>query len=329
MTEKIKLKITNMSKVYESGAGVSGINLDVYDGELLSILGPSGCGKTTILRALGGFHEVTEGSIFIDGVDVTAIPAAKRPTAMIFQEDNLWPHMTVYDNLAFGLKLRKIPQLAIVRDIEAMLELIGLSGMEDAYPDDLAADVLQKVAIARALLLKPSVLLMDEPFSTLDAKVRMELREELKRIQSLLKTTIIYVTHDQEEAMALSHRIVVMSKGSIVQLGTPHEIYENPANKYVASLIGEMNFIENGYNDIAFRPEDVNLDFRGNGLHEGIVFTIMLLGHYISVIIKTKKGDIKAFVPSEFLPQLQEGQGISFNLSKSYTFTRKGEKLYI
>lgn len=329
MKQVTKVKIENMSKIYNNGDGVRDINLDIQEGEIITLLGPSGCGKTTVLRALGGFNDITEGAIYIDGEEVTSLPPESRPTSMVFQGYNLWPHMTVYENLAFGLKLRKVPKAAIDREIKEMLELVSIPGMEDKYPNQLSGGQQQRVAIARSLLLKPSVLLMDEPFSALDAKIRMQMREELKRIQSALNITVVFVTHDQEEAMSLSHRIVVMDKGSIAQVGSPTEIYDNPANKYVASFIGEMNFIENGYSDVAFRPEAVCFDLNGNGLHQGTVLSIMLLGHYASVTVRTEKGDIKAFVQREVTSQLKEGQQISFNLSKSYTYTRKGEQLHV
>lgn len=329
MDETVKVRIENMAKIYDNGDGVRNINLDIQKGEIITLLGPSGCGKTTVLRALGGFNDLTEGAIYIDGEDVTALPPESRPTSMVFQGYNLWPHMTVRENLAFGLKLRKIPQATIDKEIKEMLALVSIPGMEDKYPGQLSGGQQQRVAIARSLLLKPSVLLMDEPFSALDAKIRMQMREELKRIQSTLNITVVFVTHDQEEAMSLSHRIVVMDKGSIAQVGTPTEIYDNPANKYVASFIGEMNFIDNNHNELAFRPEDILLDFTGEGLYEGVIQTVMLLGHYATLTIATDKGDIKAFVQREVTSQLKEGQHIRFNISKTYTYTKEGEEMHV
>ena len=257
---KIKLQLNDMTKKYDNGDGVEHINLDVYEGEIVTFLGPSGCGKSTILRTIGGFLDVTSGDITIDGQSIVALPPEKRPTAMVFQSYNLWPHMTIYENLAFGLQLRKVPKDEIKTRITDMLKLVSMSGTEKKFPNQLSGGQQQRIAIARSLLLKPSLLLLDEPFSALDAKIRQQMREELKKIQSDLGITVIFVTHDQEEAMALSHRIVVMNKGKFEQVGTPTEIYDKPATKYVASFIGEMNFIqrEDG-KTIAVRPEDVNI----------------------------------------------------------------------
>lgn len=182
---KIKLQIKDMTKRYDNGDGVAHINLDVYEGEIVTFLGPSGCDKSTILRTLGGFLDVTEGDITIDGQSIIALPPEKRPTAMVFQSYNLWPHMTIYENLAFGLKLRKIPKSTYDPDIKKMLALVHMSGSEKKYPGQLSGGQQQRIAIARSLLLKPSLLLLDEPFSALDAKIRQEMREELKKIGNL------------------------------------------------------------------------------------------------------------------------------------------------
>ena len=272
---KVKLEIKNMAKKYDNGDGVENINLKIYEGEIVTFLGPSGCGKSTILRTIGGFMDITSGDILIDGNSIVGLSPENRPTAMVFQSYNLWPHMTIYENLAFGLKLRKIPKKTIDEDIKKMLALVSMSGCEKKYPSQLSGGQQQRIAIARSLLLKPSLLLLDEPFSALDAKIRQQMREELKRIQSELGITVIFVTHDQEEAMAISHRIVVMNKGKFDQIGTPDEIYDKPATLHVASFIGEMNFIDQGNTTIAVRPEDLLLT-KEEGDMEGTVETVML-----------------------------------------------------
>lgn len=272
---KVKLEIKNMAKKYDNGDGVENINLKIYEGEIVTFLGPSGCGKSTILRTIGGFMDVTSGDILIDGNSIVGLSPENRPTAMVFQSYNLWPHMTIYENLAFGMKLRKIPKKTIDEDIKNMLALVSMSGCEKKYPSQLSGGQQQRIAIARSLLLKPSLLLLDEPFSALDAKIRQQMREELKRIQSELGITVIFVTHDQEEAMAISHRIVVMNKGKFDQIGTPDEIYDKPATLHVASFIGEMNFIDQGNTTIAVRPEDLLLT-KEEGDMEGTVETVML-----------------------------------------------------
>ena len=241
---KIKLQIKDMTKKYDNGDGVEHINLDIYEGEIVTFLGPSGCGKTTILRTIGGFLDVTSGDITIDGQSIIGLPPEKRPTAMVFQSYNLWPHMTIYENLAFGLKLRKVPKAEIDADIKKMLALVSMSGCEKKYPNQMSGGQQQRIAIARSLLLKPSLLLLDEPFSALDAKIRQQMREELKKIQSDLGITVVFVTHDQEEALAISDRIAVMKEGNIMQVGTPEAIYKKPENTFVAGFIGVSNFVE-------------------------------------------------------------------------------------
>lgn len=311
----VKLQIKDMTKKYGNGDGVEHINLDIYEGEIVTLLGPSGCGKTTILRTIGGFLDVTSGDILIDGQSIVALPPEKRPTAMVFQSYNLWPHMTIYENLAFGMKLRKIPKSTIDADIKKMLELVSMSGCEKKYPSQLSGGQQQRIAIARSLLLKPSLLLLDEPFSALDAKIRQQMREELKKIQSDLGITVVFVTHDQEEAMALSHRIVVMNKGKFDQVGTPQEIYDDPATRHVASFIGEMNFIEKDGKTIAVRPENITLTESGEDL-TAVVRTIMLLGHYVVVTLQHGDDVIKCFVDRDMSSNLNTGDKVKLKIGK-------------
>ena len=224
MEKSVKLDIIDMTKLYKNGDGVKNIYLQVHEGELLTLLGPSGCGKTTILRTIGGFIEVTSGDITIDGKSIVNLAPEKRPTSMVFQSYNLWPHMTVQQNLEYGLKLRKVPAAERAKRVEEGLALVKMSGFESKYPGQMSGGQQQRIAIARSLLLEPSVLLLDEPFSALDAKIRMQMREELRKIQTDLNITVVFVTHDQEEAMMISDRIVVMSKGHIEHDGSPTEI---------------------------------------------------------------------------------------------------------
>ncbi|WP_018753850.1 ABC transporter ATP-binding protein [Paenibacillus sanguinis] len=314
-TDSYKLQITGLHKRYKNGDGIHNIDLNVSTGEFVTLLGPSGCGKTTILRSIGGFVDVDEGDIRIDGQSVAALPPEKRPTAMVFQSYNLWSHMTIYDNLAFGMKLRKVAKSEIRKQIIEMLELIRMPGSEKKYPAQLSGGQQQRIAIARALLLKPSVLLLDEPFSALDAKIRAEMRMELKRIQQELNITVVFVTHDQEEAMAISDRIVVMNKGHVEQIGTPMEVYDHPASRYVASFIGDMNFIERGDGtSIAVRPEQVELIKGGGGEMQGEIAAIMLLGHYAEINVQAGEQMIKTFQPRHVVDEyrLKEEVGIRF-----------------
>lgn len=318
---KVKLEIKNMAKKYDNGDGVENINLEIYEGEIVTFLGPSGCGKSTILRTIGGFMDVTSGDILIDGNSIVGLSPENRPTAMVFQSYNLWPHMTIYENLAFGLKLRKIPKKTIDEDIKKMLALVSMSGCEKKYPSQLSGGQQQRIAIARSLLLKPSLLLLDEPFSALDAKIRQQMREELKRIQSELGITVIFVTHDQEEAMAISHRIVVMNKGKFDQIGTPDEIYDKPATLHVASFIGEMNFIDQGNTTIAVRPEDLLLT-KEEGDMEGTVETVMLMGHYVLMTAKVGDSIVKCFVNREQGDHLREGMKVNLKIGKHTQFKK-------
>ena len=318
---KIKLQIKDMTKKYDNGDGVEHINLDVYEGEIVTFLGPSGCGKTTILRTIGGFLDVTSGDITVDGQSIVGLPPEKRPTAMVFQSYNLWPHMTIYENLAFGLKLRKVPKATIDKDIKDILALVSMSGCEKKYPSQLSGGQQQRIAIARSLLLKPSLLLLDEPFSALDAKIRQQMREELKKIQHDLGITVIFVTHDQEEAMSLSHRIVVMNKGKFEQIGTPSEIYDHPATRHVASFIGEMNFLNSSDGKtIAVRPEAISVTEGSDGNYTGIVRTIMLLGHYVVITVQHGDDIVKCNVDRELSDRLKVGDQVSLQIGKHNVF---------
>lgn len=316
---KVKLEIKDMAKKYDNGDGVEHINLKVYEGEIVTFLGPSGCGKSTILRAIGGFSDITSGDILIDGKSIKGLPPENRPTAMVFQSYNLWPHMTIYENLAFGLKLRKVPKKNMDEDIKKMLALVSMSGCEKKYPGQLSGGQQQRIAIARSLLLKPSLLLLDEPFSALDAKIRQQMREELKRIQSELGITVIFVTHDQEEAMAVSHRIVVMNKGKFDQVGTPNEIYDNPETLHVASFIGEMNFIKQKDCTLAVRPENLAV-IEDRGDMTGIVSTVMLMGHYVLITAKVGENVVKCYVSREIGDTLEEGKTVQLKIGKHTQF---------
>jgi putative spermidine/putrescine transport system ATP-binding protein len=235
------LELEGITKYFGQLAAVDHINLAIDQGEFLTLLGPSGCGKTTILRMVAGFETPSEGNILLDGDDITERSASKRPMGMVFQSYALFPHLTAEQNVAFGMTIKKLPREQIKKRCAELLELVGLSDKGRSYPHQLSGGQQQRIALARALAVEPKVLLLDEPLSALDAKVRVTLRNEIRRIQQQLKMTAIYVTHDQEEALAISDRIAVMAKGRIEQLDHPEEIYSNPRTVFAATFVGSSN----------------------------------------------------------------------------------------
>lgn len=239
----MRVRLEGVVKRFKVLAALAGVSLTIEDGEFFTLLGPSGCGKTTTLRIIAGFNDPDEGKVFFDDVPQNGVPPAQRGIGIVFQNYALWPHMTVYGNVAYGLKLQRIPEADVQRRVAAALEQVGLSGLERRTPGQLSGGQQQRVAVARALVLNPRVLLLDEPLSNLDAKVRARLRSEIRRLQLDLRITTIYVTHDQEEAMVLSDRIAVMDAGSVLQIGTPVELYERPASLFVADFIGSSNLL--------------------------------------------------------------------------------------
>ena len=283
MAEPI-LRLEGLCKDYGEGLVLSGLSLDVYPGEFLTLLGPSGCGKTTTLRIIAGLERPTAGRVLIDGTDVTGLPPEKRPVNTVFQNYALFPHMTVFQNIAYGLKVLGISKSEQKERVMAALSLVRLAGFERRMPSQLSGGQRQRVAIARAVVLQPKVLLLDEPLGALDLKLRKGMQNELKRIQRQMGITFIYVTHDQEEALTMSDTVVVMRDGLIQQIGSPEDIYNEPTNPFVADFIGESNIIggtmirdllvqfegvefpcvdrgfgENVAVDVVVRPEDIKI----------------------------------------------------------------------
>jgi putative spermidine/putrescine transport system ATP-binding protein len=254
------VEIRGAAKQYGAVTVLNGINLQVNQGELLTLLGPSGCGKTTTLNMIAGFFDPDAGDVYIKGQRMNGVPAYKRDLGMVFQSYSLFPHMTVRENLEFGLKLRKIGKAEREQRIERAMTLVKMTGLEDRYPREMSGGQRQRVAIARALVVQPTLLLLDEPLSNLDAKLRHELRVEIKRLQKELGVTTIFVTHDQEEALSLSDRIVVMNQGSIEQIGTPTEIYQQPQSEFVFTFIGKSNKLPGRVESIADGVCQVRLD---------------------------------------------------------------------
>jgi len=242
------VRLDSLTKVFigpgnQQVVAADNVSLTINPGDLVTFLGPSGCGKTTTLRMVAGFENPTSGRVFIGGRDVTSLPPNERDTAMVFQSYALFPHMTVGENVAYGLRFRNVSKEEKEERVRRIMELVGLSGFESRQPGQLSGGQQQRVALARSLVVEPQVLLFDEPLSNLDAKLREQMREEIRRIQTELSITAVYVTHDQSEAMAMSDRIVVMNHGRIEQEGTPREVYSEPGSKFVADFIGRVNFL--------------------------------------------------------------------------------------
>jgi len=308
------IDLVGLSKTYDGDtAALKPINLYIRKKEFITLLGPSGCGKTTTLRLIAGFEAPTTGQILFDGQDITNVPPHKRRVNTVFQKYALFTHMNVYENIAFGLRLKKRPEAEIQKKVNEMLHLVGLDGFGKRTVDKLSGGQQQRIAIARALANEPEVLLLDEPLGALDLKLRKEMQVELKNMQQRLGITFIYVTHDQEEALSMSDTIVVMKDGYIQQIGTPTDIYNEPKNAFVADFIGESNimrgtmirdevvefdgkvfpcvdkgFGENVPVDVVVRPEDVKLSAPENGQVVGVVQSVVFKGVHYEMMIKTE-----------------------------------------
>jgi spermidine/putrescine ABC transporter ATP-binding subunit len=240
----MRIDIENVTKRFGALAAVSEVSLAIQEGELFTLLGPSGCGKTTLLRLVAGFYSPDQGDIRFDGQRVNDVPPSERGIGMVFQNFALWPHMTITENVAYGLRLRKVPAAEIATRVAGAFDKVKMPGLGDRYPGQLSGGQQQRVALARALVLNPRILLLDEPLSNLDAKIRVQVRQEIRKLQRDLGITTMYVTHDQEEALTLSDRIAVFNQGKVFQVGAPKELYERPANRFVADFIGINNLID-------------------------------------------------------------------------------------
>jgi spermidine/putrescine transport system ATP-binding protein len=336
VVESVAIRLEGVSKSFGKIAAVRNVSLDIREGEFFSLLGPSGCGKTTTLRMIGGFEQPDEGSILLRGVDVTRVPPNRRNVNMVFQHYALFPHMSIADNVAFGLRLKKVGRGEQRERVAEMLRIVQLEGLEKRKPAQLSGGQQQRIALARALVNRPAALLLDEPLGALDVKLRKSMQLELKRIQSELGTTFVYVTHDQEEALAMSDRIGVMNGGVVEQIGPPREIYEHPATAFCADFIGSLNALDFRVDEIgdgrlvsrvspterlvvsgsngrrqgdslklAVRPERIRIDLAerpapedGSRL-EGVVAEVVYLGSVTQFHVDTKVGRVVSYRMNE------------------------------
>ncbi|WP_249029898.1 spermidine/putrescine ABC transporter ATP-binding protein [Tannockella kyphosi] len=292
------IELSNLTKEYDGQVVLKGIHLDINEKEFVTLLGPSGCGKTTTLRILGGFEEANSGTVLFNGQDMATLPPHKRELNTVFQKYALFPHMNVFDNIAFGLKIKKLDKQTIDFKVNRMLKLVNLEDYGKRQINQLSGGQQQRVAIARALVNEPKVLLLDEPLGALDLKLRKSMQLELKNIQKEVGITFVYVTHDQEEALTMSDTIVVMNEGAIQQIGSPIDIYNEPENRFVAQFIGDSNIIEGTFvKDFLVNFDDVNFECVDKGFDEGQEIDIVIRPEDID-IVEVGKGKIRGVVSS-------------------------------
>ena len=344
------IELRHISKVYSDNGfkAVDDFNLEVKRGEFVTFLGPSGCGKTTTLRMIAGFEMPTSGEILLNGEDISQLPANKRPINTVFQRYALFPHMNIYDNIAFGLKLKKLPKEEIRKKVKRVLDIVDLEGFENRKISTLSGGQQQRIAIARALVNEPEILMLDEPLGALDLKMRQEMQIELKHMHDELGITFIYVTHDQEEALTMSDKIVVLSEGRIQQIGTPEDIYNEPQNAFVADFIGESNIFKGimtghmkvrfcggefmGMDDVAegtlvdvvVRPEDVIITKPEDGVVEGEVVSVIFKGMHYEGTVESGKYEMvirttKCYSVGERIGMKLEPDGIHIMLAEDHT----------
>ena len=331
------ISLKGVTKNFDDQQVLRGIDLNIYENEFLTLLGPSGCGKTTILRIIAGFEEPSAGELLFNGIDIAKVPPYKREINTVFQKYALFPFLNVYDNIAFGLNIKKENKSIIEQKVKRMLRLVGLEGFEKRDVTLLSGGQQQRVAIARALVNEPKVLLLDEPLGALDAKLRKEMQVELKKIQQEVGITFIFVTHDQEEALSMSDTVVVMNNGKIQQIGTPVDIYNEPENRFVADFIGESNIIEgnmirdclvkfDGYEfecvdkgfkeneeiEVVLRPEDIEIVSPENAKLRGVIKSIVFKGVHYEIMVQTALREYKIHTTDIF----EVGREVGLTLEK-------------
>ncbi|MDQ7801144.1 MAG: ABC transporter ATP-binding protein [Armatimonadota bacterium] len=339
VAESVPVRLRGVTKRFGSVVAVDSVDLDVPPGKLVTLLGPSGCGKTTTLRIVAGLERPTAGRVWIGEEDVTDLPAARRGVTMVFQSYALFPHLTVFENVAYGLRAQRLPAAEVRRRTLEALELVGLPETAQRYPAQLSGGQQQRVALARALVMQPRVLLFDEPLSNLDAKLRRRVRAEIRMLQQRLGITSVYVTHDQAEALALSDVVVVMNQGRVEQVGSPEEVYRRPRTRFVADFIGEANLLPATYRDgavevagyrfpleqeqvregpvtLMVRPEAVVVVRDGAGL-PGLVRTVFFMGMTTEILVDTPAGEVLATQPYRADRNLAPGQEVRLRFEEA------------
>lgn len=347
MQENI-IELKNINKSFGSTEVLNDINLSIKKNEFVTFLGPSGCGKTTTLRIIGGFENPTSGELLFEGKDILNVPPHKRKLNTVFQKYALFTNMNVFDNIAFGLKIKKIDKKIIEKKVSAMLKLVNLNGYENRDVSSLSGGQQQRIAIARALVNEPQVLLLDEPLGALDLKLRKEMQIELKNMQQKLGITFIYVTHDQEEALTMSDVVVVMNKGKIQQMGTPVDIYNEPVNSFVADFIGESNIVsgtmhrdylvefenhnfecvDKGFKEdeavnVVIRPEDIDIVSKEDGMLHGTVTSVTFKGVHYEMIVNCN--DVMWKVHSTDLSPVNSDVGLSIQPDEIHIMSKEAE----
>ena len=333
----IAVSLQNLTLAYGDTIAVPSLDLDILDGELIALLGPSGCGKTTTMRAIAGLMKPRSGIIMIDGKDVTRVPANKRGVGLVFQSYALFPHLTGFENVAFGLRLKRTPNAEVSERVGAVLELVGLSHLAARKPAELSGGQQQRLSLARSLVMEPKVLLLDEPLSNLDARLRLEMRTELQRLQRQTGITMVFVTHDQSEALALADRIVLMNDGRIAQTGSPEALYNEPQSVFAADFVGFENIFaidnvspntgsvargQSGTFKLGFHADATHAAWRpggvvvGQGEQSGVVAGVAFAGDRREYVIDTDAGVIKADVDAAE-PAVRPGESVKFDLPES------------
>lgn len=323
------VSVKNLTKSFDNTKVFADISFDIEEGEFITLLGPSGCGKSTLLRCIAGLNSVNSGNVFVGGEEITYLPPQKRGIGMVFQSYALFPNLTAFDNIAFGLKLKKLPENEIKMRVNQVIDLVDLHGRENYYVDELSGGQRQRVALARALVVRPRILFLDEPLSALDAKIRKRLRYMIRKIQKDLNLTTIFVTHDQEEAMVMSDRIFLMHQGKIIQSGAPDEVYSHPINEFAAGFMGNYNILDSGFAKnwlnlevpykVAIRPESIFIDEKPNGVRcandmplRGTIKFTQLLGNVIRYTVESDGKDLTVdLLNSAAVKPIKEGQVVN------------------